>query len=275
MGYEANVLKVLIASPKDVAEERKIIRDVLSDWNDINSEDKKKVLLPVDWETHSHPEMGRRPQEIINRQIVENSDILVAVFWTRIGTPTGESDSGTIEEIEQFVRDGKKVMIYFSTAPVKMESVDQEQYELLQKFKADAMKKGLVETYDSTADFRKKFFGQISHHLIDENSGATDTLTIRDLFLHASEEMSKDEMELLVAASQDKAGTILAFKTFAGLSINTNGRDFCVEGNAREEARWQAAIDGLLSKGFIESIGYKNEIFTVTHAGYQAADSLG
>ena len=45
--------------------------------------------------------MGERAQAIINRQIVKDSDLVVAIFWTRIGTPTGVAQSGMIEEIEE------------------------------------------------------------------------------------------------------------------------------------------------------------------------------
>src|SRR5438270_8352332 len=40
---------------------------------------------PLRWETHTAPEYGRRPQEVINRQIVDHCDFLVGVFWTRVG----------------------------------------------------------------------------------------------------------------------------------------------------------------------------------------------
>ncbi len=43
---------------------------------------------------------GSRPQEVINSAIVDKCDLLVGIFWTRIGSPSGEADSGTIEEIE-------------------------------------------------------------------------------------------------------------------------------------------------------------------------------
>ncbi len=37
MPYQANVYKVMIASPSDVEEERKIAREVIHEWNAINS----------------------------------------------------------------------------------------------------------------------------------------------------------------------------------------------------------------------------------------------
>ena len=111
MPYDAKVFKIMIASPSDVLEERKIIRQVIYEWNDINSESRKLVLLPTGWETNSSPEMGGKPQEIINKQILEKCDVLVGVFWTRIGTETDEFISGTVEEIEKHIHHGKLAML--------------------------------------------------------------------------------------------------------------------------------------------------------------------
>lgn len=98
MPYQATVYRVLIASPADVAEERKAIPEVVYRWNATHSADSLRVMLPVLWETHGVPSLGDRAQEIVNKQIVRDADILVGVFWTRLGTHTGVDESGTVEE---------------------------------------------------------------------------------------------------------------------------------------------------------------------------------
>ena len=145
MSYNATVFKVLIASPGDITFEIKIVREVIQEWNSVHSETRGIVLLPVGWETNSTPEMGDRPQEIINKQIVDKCDMLVGVFWTRIGTTTGEFESGTVEEIERHIANNKPVMLYFSRQPVVLESVDLGQYEKLKKFKKSCDERGLRE----------------------------------------------------------------------------------------------------------------------------------
>ena len=112
--YAATVVKVMIASPSDVLEERRVIREAIDVWNTINADDRKIVLMPLGWETHSSPEMGDRPQAIINEQLLKDADLLVAVFWTRLGSPTGTAPSGTVEEIEKHLAASKPAMIYFS-----------------------------------------------------------------------------------------------------------------------------------------------------------------
>jgi hypothetical protein len=171
----------MIVSPSDVTQEREIVRDVLWDWNYIHSEARKIVLMPVGWETHAAPEMGDRPQAIINKQVLAGCDLLVAIFWTRIGSPTGVAVSGTVEEIQEHFNAGKPTMIYFSSTPVRPDSVDEKQYAALKEFKQWCQEKGLVVmTYDSPNDFREKF----SRHLnltINRNHPASQDPCIPDV----------------------------------------------------------------------------------------------
>lgn len=165
MAYDARVFRVLVASPNDVDQERDIIARAIQEWNDLNSYEKSVVLLPLMWETHSSPELGDRPQAIINRQLVDSCDMLVGVFWTRIGTPTGEAESGTIEEIERVGKAGKFVMLYFSKIKVELDSVDLDQYKKLKEFKYKTYPRGLVESYSSLLEFRDKFSKQLAMKL--------------------------------------------------------------------------------------------------------------
>src|SRR5271165_6058547 len=101
MAYSCRVYRILIASPSDVEAEREIAVSVIQEWNNLHSYDRKVALLPLRWETHTAPEYGTRPQEVINRAIVDECDLLVGIFWTRVGTPTGIADGGTLEEIDR------------------------------------------------------------------------------------------------------------------------------------------------------------------------------
>ncbi|MBI1832025.1 MAG: DUF4062 domain-containing protein, partial [Planctomycetes bacterium] len=163
MPFRAKVIKVMIATPGDVAKERQLARDVIYEWNGIHSEDKDIVLIPVGWDSHASPEMGDRPQAIINKQVLKNCDLLIAVFWTRLGSPTGKFASGTVEEIEEHLKAGKPAMIYFSSAPVRLESVDEKQYKALLKFKDECRQKGLIAEYDLPVDFKEKLHKQLAH----------------------------------------------------------------------------------------------------------------
>lgn len=155
MSFEATVYRVLIASPGDLAEERDTIEKVVHAWN-AHAEADRVVLLPVRWERHAIPEYGARPQEFINRSIVADCDIQIGAFWTRLGTPTGVAESGTLEEIEQFHRAGKPVLLYFSAKPIPPSQLDWDQYRRLREFKERLENFALVFEFDSSSDLHIK-----------------------------------------------------------------------------------------------------------------------
>lgn len=161
MSYQAQVFGVSIASPSDVPTERELAARTVQTWNDLNSKQKSIVLLPIRSETHAYPEYGRHPQDAANEQFMDRSDILVGVFWTRIGSPTQNADSGTLEEIERAVQAGKPVMLYFSRAPVPPDQIDTDQLEKLRAFKKRVMGKAWIEEFDDAASLRDKLFKQL------------------------------------------------------------------------------------------------------------------
>lgn len=162
MAYSATVFHVLIASPSDVNEEREAIAQTLHDWNSLNSIETGKVLLPVRWESHSAPAMGERPQGIINNQVVRDCDMLIGAFWTRLGSPTGVEDSGTVEEIKLFLKQQKPVMLYYSKKPIDMDEADLAQVQNLKEFKKSIRDKGVQEQYSSTDELKQKLMRQLT-----------------------------------------------------------------------------------------------------------------
>lgn len=138
---------MLIASPSDLTEERQAATEAINEWNSLHAAAESVVLLPVKWETHATPQTGVRPQDAINNQLVRTSDILVGMFWTKIGTNTGVAESGTVEEIDQFVAAAKPAMLYFSRRPVDPNTIDLEQHKKLRSFKAATYKNALTGAF--------------------------------------------------------------------------------------------------------------------------------
>lgn len=162
MSFDAKVFKILIASPGDVDEEREAIPEVIARWNNNNAETNHVVLLPVKWETHSAPLLGQRAQGVINDQIVTSCDMAIGVFWTRLGSPTGASESGTAEEIEWFIHNQKPVMVYFSSRSIDPKALDIDQYKSLKEFEKKMQNLGLTGSYTSITDFKEQLLNQIS-----------------------------------------------------------------------------------------------------------------
>lgn len=166
MTFQATVYRVLIVSSNDVIEERKIIKEIIASWNRTYFPKMKALLLPIMWEELLIQEMSGHSKTELHLQIAKDCDILIGAFWTSIGANTGFAESRTIEEIMEFQKAGKPVMIYFSSAPVVPGSVDLKQYGLLMKFMDDCLKQGLVERYDSILDFREKLSRQIAQKIL-------------------------------------------------------------------------------------------------------------
>ena len=160
MSYNAKVYKVFIASPDDVHNEREIVRSVIMRWNAINAESKKIVLLPVGWETHAAPETRKSAQEYINEEILDKCDVLIGIFWTKLGSPTKIAKSGTVEEIQRHISARKLTMLYFSTKEIPND-VDIDQLKLVRSFKEEIRNKSLYGEFLDERDLESKLYSHL------------------------------------------------------------------------------------------------------------------
>ncbi|MGQ7890647.1 hypothetical protein [Paenibacillus sp. WC2504] len=149
MSFDALVLRVFIASPSDVAFERDEITAAIFDWNHKFAEHLGVILLPARWERDTVPAYrGNDPQQLVNEQIVNKCDILVGVFWTKLGTPTEGHLSGTLEEIDIFIKSGKEVLLYFLDKPLPRDGLNYEELAKVDAYKKEYQGKGLYAKYD-------------------------------------------------------------------------------------------------------------------------------
>jgi hypothetical protein len=275
MSYDATVYNVMIGSPGDVAAERDVARRIVSEWNAIHSAARSVVLLATGWDTHSSPAMGKPPQAEINDQVLKAADLLVCIFWTRIGTPTTHHASGTVEEIEEHLSAHKPLMLYFSSAPVHLASVDREQYEQLMRFKETVKPRGLYETFADNREFGDKFYRHLQLKLNH------DPYFRRPPSLRASpdrpnlhEALSREARVLLRNVRQDHARSINRLTNVVGTSIQTNAQTFVDEQNPKDLIVWDAALRELEAFGLIEAANFRRTLFKLTQGGYELADRL-
>jgi hypothetical protein len=191
----AIVINILIASPSDVSEERDVATGVIYSWNAAHFESTGIMLNPIRWETHSFPASGDRPQAIINKQIVDRGDLLVGIFGYRLGTPTGEAQSGTIEEIERFRKTGKQVALYFSTAPVPRD-VDREQLRALEEYQEERKKDTLYSTFDSPEELRRHLTQHLPKIVSEVHTKLRETGELEGLQEEIQKIESKSEQKL-------------------------------------------------------------------------------
>jgi hypothetical protein len=282
VAYEAQVLEVMIASPSDVTVEREIVRDIVAEWNAINARERAIVMLPLGWDTHSSPELGGRPQQMINDRILAHADILIGIFWTKLGTPTGVAKSGTAEEIQEHHSAGKPVLLYFSDVPVVARDIDREQMAALEEFRAWAQGEGLVHSYSTKDEFRDDLRRhlQICVQTNDYIQGLTavDFVAAYEAALgpapSAHQLLGDDEKLLLTHAGVGTNALIAIFRHMGGASISAGGHKIAEEASPREVARWEAALSALYDLGLIKDLNGKGEIFELTHKGFLQADQF-
>ncbi|ARK09020.1 hypothetical protein A6C57_01095 [Fibrella sp. ES10-3-2-2] len=276
MSYQATVYRIMIASPSDVNDERLLFRDIINEWNAIHSEEKAIVLLPISWETHSSPEIGR-PQGIISDQVLSHADLLVAAFWTRIGTPTGKEISGTVEEINDHIKAGKQAMLYFSNAHVPPSKIDDKQLKAVKKLKKQYEKTSLFNTYDDLGSLRTNFTRHLSlavqRHFVPET--LTPTPERIEAELKASPSITNAAKELLLRLSQDSNLELMVVRTKSGLSAHTAGLDLVEPSNPRDEVKLMSAIQELVTIGYIrDKSNGRGQFYTPTQSGLDLVDSL-
>lgn len=159
MTSSASVLFIMIASPGDVGNGRDAVLRAITGWNEANTRTRGVVVVPLRWESVA-PQAGDHPQAIINVALLDNADALIGIFGSRVGTATPTAISGTVEEVDRAIVDGKRVHLWFSTAPHPNE-VDLEQLGALRSFQEDLRQRSLYGTYANAEDLVVHVWGAI------------------------------------------------------------------------------------------------------------------
>jgi hypothetical protein len=173
-------IRIFLASPGDVAEERKIVSDAIEDLQLTVGKTRGIHLELVKWETHAYPDIGSYSQEVINRQI-GNYSVLVGIMWQRFGTKTKNADSGTEEEFnlayEVFRQYGSpKIMFYFRNPAAVRNKNELDQLGMIFDFKEKLQNYGaLYWEYGDTREFERKLRVHLYHHIESILSKDPDT----------------------------------------------------------------------------------------------------
>jgi len=172
-------IRVFISSPGDVNDERKIALDVIEQLPYQPVFRDKVAFRIVAWDKPgggTSMRMTMTPQDAINRGLPKPSecDIVVVLFWSRMGTPFVDRDgqryeSGTHWELMDAIhsdRSKERTVVYRRTEEKRFgidETDDREQYERLvaffgsDMFVKDGVIKGGVNQYQHPDNFREQF----------------------------------------------------------------------------------------------------------------------
>jgi hypothetical protein len=161
MPREVTTLRIVVASPSDVQEERRAVQQVATELNNgLGSE--FNVLLTVSrWETHAFPGFHRDgPQGLIDEILsIPDCDIFIGIFWKRFGTPVKDAASGTLHEFRLAYEAWKKsqspaIMFYFNDTPYTPKNTEElSQCAQMIEFKDAFPKEGMWSQYQGGASF--------------------------------------------------------------------------------------------------------------------------
>ena len=162
MSREVREYKIFVSCPSDIKEEKKYIKKEIEDFNRNNSYESNIIFRYEDWEIGTYSSIGKSPQEEINYQLVDESDIAVAIFWNRVGTETKNEISGTIEEIERLLKLNKQIFLFFSLKKTVSSKLDVDQLNKLQIIKERYQGTSLYKEYNTLNDFRDLFHNELN-----------------------------------------------------------------------------------------------------------------
>jgi hypothetical protein len=157
MVYSVVARRLLISCPSDVpASDLHVVQQTINRWNGVYGERFGAVIVPISWGTHAAAEFGDAPQELLNRQLVDQCDACLALFANRLGTPTKSAESGTAEEIERIRESGRYVGILRSRREVDASRLDHDQAKKLEQYLDKISVKGLILDYTNDADLSQR-----------------------------------------------------------------------------------------------------------------------
>jgi hypothetical protein len=232
------------------------------------------------WDTDATPELGDTPQGVINRQLVGRSDLLIAIFWTRLGSPTESAISGTVEEIEEHIKSGKPVMLYFSAKPCDPTKIEPRQHEALNRFRDEIRNRGLYEDFADEADFRKKFTRQLASKAHGFRQlvplGVARAVPNESQVTKANQglsELPEEAKQLLLLAAAEHSGFISSTPLQSGVFAIGVGAQYGIRSHfgtfTNDQAR--SILEELERRELIEPLNNKKTEYRITAKGVKLA----
>lgn len=246
-------------------------RAVINRWTSFHAEQNGIVLIPINWETHSYPEHGAHPQKILDSQLAGKSDMLVAIFGAKVGTPTDTSLSGTIEEIEEHIKAGKPIMLFFRKYN-DLSKTSSEELAKLESFKSSIKSQGLYREYDTEKDFEKAFSDALTLFLTDHWLKESIPTTSKE----TSVKFTEEEIEILKSWTASNNPEAHSIRYMDGTSYIIGDLQFDVQ-EARSLVKWNDFFDRLEQVGFIELSRYNRNgdpVYRLRVPAYEFIDSL-
>ena len=178
-------VRIFISSPSDVAEERKVAAELIEQELAKREAFRKPLKLDVFRYDDPHSDTpffaDRSAQASVDQRLQSaDAEIIVAILWARMGTPVRDPgdpgkilyQSGTEQEVEEALKAGREVLVYFRHGPPPMPDNDDAVAEVLaQRNKVRAFRKRLqqlgrgVNDYQNIEDFGRRLEQHLDQRL--------------------------------------------------------------------------------------------------------------
>lgn len=260
---QGNIYNIMIGSPSDVIGLAKLaIRSVL-EWNINNSTERKMTIISQHWSVSSYPSLRHHPQDEINAQIVENSDALIAIFGSKLGTPTDEHVSGTAEEIEEHRKADKPVMVFFCN---KVDlSGDISEIQRLKDYRDNLH--GLYCEYSDAEDFEVKLKNLLTLWVQGEFPKISDNKRQKETI-----EFTPEEVEIITKGVNSHGDKLYKIAYMGGSCHFRFGTFYVETSTAKERAQFEDLYKRMELAGLIEFHkvdSHSNPVYKFTLLAYE------
>jgi len=156
------LFRVLLSSPSDLSVERKIVEKIVDEINDANKLSAYGLEL-VCWENDVSPQIIMESGQILIDEAFsyKESDLLIGMFYKKLGTPVMGSESGTIHEIEKAIESYKEIKkpeikLYFKKVSSMLSDTsknERDEYERVENKCKEFMQLGIVQRFKTNKEF--------------------------------------------------------------------------------------------------------------------------
>ncbi|MEO0399327.1 MAG: hypothetical protein AAF224_07855 [Pseudomonadota bacterium] len=237
-------LKVLISAPGDQVAEVEAAQQAVSHLDELLRAHGHSITTKH-WQLNLSTGRGDRAQDVINDQTTD-CDAIIAIIGPRLGTSTGKFNSGTVEEIEQFLANsrpngvGYDVHVFFNTQGLENPfEIDAEQLKKAQQFREALNERGISYAQFSSIDALKKLVQIGLNTLISKEKpavedGREDPLAeFEELGSYDAEEEATKHMKSAMAATEEIASALISLSS----SLNLHQENYPKDRLNRDDAR--------------------------------------
>ncbi len=147
------IYSVVVSCPDDAEQESEVCFAAIDSANRFfQIVERDTAVIPFHWKSTAVISTPGRPQDAINAGPIAQADALVAFFRSRFGSPTGVTDSGTKEEIEEALSRRIPCLVCFYTG--MLGTFDPDELVRIRRYKKRVEKQVLTFSYTSPAQLQ-------------------------------------------------------------------------------------------------------------------------